>query len=428
MKQILFTTLLLLLVSSCASLNKLKPKPRVTPTGIKVTHKNENKFSIIKAEPESFQCLKLGKNFNSVVGTKVYDTVNKCRTSKEYNTFRLKHGLYKVRLVTYQSYQVANGIEFSVTCSPNSHVGTDGYIKDLKPTKFLNWETCSKSKIFKKYSKRISKYKHKFTPSLTHLENTPVCRTIFNTSVTGNHTKLWHSKFYSTEAKCKKSKAFDKLVINHGAFRAISLYNNPDEKYYFFCGAVKAHYKILDLSNRKYSTFKQCAQSKEGKRIGRIHKKLVKAHKARLLKEQREELADLQDELNSHVTRFEKEMGMKVPYTVKIVVKLSGPYKPDVVGRCLKYKSGKRKVQILKSWWDENTQYEIRENLVYHELGHCSFNRDHDDKIMTTYRVFYGCPASLMKSSVFSDADMVCYDKLRKQYVQGLKYGFSLGQ
>lgn len=47
-------------------------------------------------------------------------------------------------------------------------------------------------------------------------------------------------------------------------------------------------------------------------------------------------------------------------------------------GICIKYSDGTREIIIKKSWWDQQNQY-YRESLIFHELGHCRLDRDHDN-------------------------------------------------
>lgn len=49
----------------------------------------------------------------------------------------------------------------------------------------------------------------------------------------------------------------------------------------------------------------------------------------------------------------------------------------STVGVCRTYTSGRREVLVNKTWWDSQSNLN-RKILIYHELGHCKFNRDHD--------------------------------------------------
>jgi hypothetical protein len=68
-------------------------------------------------------------------------------------------------------------------------------------------------------------------------------------------------------------------------------------------------------------------------------------------------------------------------------------------GRCSKdkhirnlKKETQLKVQILKSYWD-NLNDNDKELLMYHELGHCLLNREHNEIILSD-----GSPKSIMRS------------------------------
>ena len=65
------------------------------------------------------------------------------------------------------------------------------------------------------------------------------------------------------------------------------------------------------------------------------------------------------------------------------------------VGKCTTWTSGYREITIDKTYWD-NASESARNQLILHELGHCEFNRGHDDTF------FNGCPNSVMTSYVFN--------------------------
>ena len=50
------------------------------------------------------------------------------------------------------------------------------------------------------------------------------------------------------------------------------------------------------------------------------------------------------------------------------------------VGVCIKYNNGDREILINKEAWDTFSDAK-KEILIYHELGHCSLNRNHDDSL-----------------------------------------------
>lgn len=63
-----------------------------------------------------------------------------------------------------------------------------------------------------------------------------------------------------------------------------------------------------------------------------------------------------------------------------------------MVGKCTRWASGYRQIEISRSYWlDEHTTESERINVLFHELGHCDLNRDHDSSFRKD-----GYPTSLM--------------------------------
>jgi len=65
-------------------------------------------------------------------------------------------------------------------------------------------------------------------------------------------------------------------------------------------------------------------------------------------------------------------------------------------------------VSVDTQWWAKNKHQDIAvEQLVYHELGHCVLNLDHND---STFVDDYGeWPSSIMNSYLFSDNELLNY-------------------
>lgn len=68
---------------------------------------------------------------------------------------------------------------------------------------------------------------------------------------------------------------------------------------------------------------------------------------------------------------------------------------PDVVGLC---EMGKRRVSFKREFWNV-FGYQERKLLVFHELGHCVFNKDHRDDFYTD-----GCPKSIMATFLITES------------------------
>lgn len=66
-------------------------------------------------------------------------------------------------------------------------------------------------------------------------------------------------------------------------------------------------------------------------------------------------------------------------------------------GVCFSYPDGTTEVIIRESWWNSASQA-LKESLLFHELGHCALNREHDNETHEANSVTY--KASLMNSVI----------------------------
>jgi hypothetical protein len=115
---------------------------------------------------------------------------------------------------------------------------------------------------------------------------------------------------------------------------------------------------------------------------------------------------------NSFVESFSREfnVGVKIPIIFKNI-------ETKYAGVCLKYSSGYREIQINPTHW-KNYSLEQREQLIYHELGHCVFNRGHNDRVMEANT---NCPDSIMRSYMFSLYEINnCYVPEYSHYMEEL--------
>lgn len=110
--------------------------------------------------------------------------------------------------------------------------------------------------------------------------------------------------------------------------------------------------------------------------------------------------------VTTHIREFEKLCRCKnfVPIYFS---KLKGNH----VGECRWFKGLKlfRNIHLDEDYWEKSDEYE-REALIFHELGHCVLDREHDDSI-----IFVDSgprPKSLMNSFLFSE-----YKKNRGYYI-----------
>jgi hypothetical protein len=84
----------------------------------------------------------------------------------------------------------------------------------------------------------------------------------------------------------------------------------------------------------------------------------------------------------------------------------------DYTAICIKYDDGSREVYVNKSKWP--TDYYAQEEIIFHELGHCVFNRVHDDTLDGNF-----CPKTIMNSQTFGHDN--CYKRYIFDYYEELK-------
>ena len=110
-----------------------------------------------------------------------------------------------------------------------------------------------------------------------------------------------------------------------------------------------------------------------------------------------------------YVSKFEKEFKIKV--RVPIVFE---SLKPFYSGVCYIWNDGYKQISINKEHWN-SYNIEQREQLIYHELGHCIYELKHNDLMLKD------CPASIMRSFMFSIFEIQeCYNPNRKNYISNM--------
>jgi len=71
---------------------------------------------------------------------------------------------------------------------------------------------------------------------------------------------------------------------------------------------------------------------------------------------------------------------------------------PEVIGLCYTYESSEDKdIVINKEFWNDATELQ-RKELMFHEMGHCLLDLDHDDSIVNPP----GRPKSIMNSHMIA--------------------------
>lgn len=113
-----------------------------------------------------------------------------------------------------------------------------------------------------------------------------------------------------------------------------------------------------------------------------------------------------------YVERFEQETGIKVQVPV-----FYGTIKEDFAAVCEVYSDGYKQIRVNSKYWTMLGELG-KEELVYHELGHCVLNRDHTDSFTVLWPQGYSIPNSIMYPYVFGDSFF--YSIYREHYVQEL--------
>ena len=126
-------------------------------------------------------------------------------------------------------------------------------------------------------------------------------------------------------------------------------------------------------------------------------------------------------ELQVYVDRFEQDFDVVVgDIPVSFVDEFED--NPGVAGICYHWTKGNksyREIKIKRSYYDMVKHYDLKvEQLIYHELGHCRFDRKHNNE-----RRDDGSPASIMRWHLFNSYEIFkFYDPDRDYYLDELQY------
>lgn len=111
---------------------------------------------------------------------------------------------------------------------------------------------------------------------------------------------------------------------------------------------------------------------------------------------------------NSFYSAFDAAYNTKIYMPIAFVAQAS-----PIVGRCVVYDDGHRQIEIDPIYWPTITP-DMQTVLIYHELGHCVFNRAHNWDTFSD-----GCPLSIMQYTNFGDP---CYLSHQSQYMAELPH------
>lgn len=117
-----------------------------------------------------------------------------------------------------------------------------------------------------------------------------------------------------------------------------------------------------------------------------------------------------------YVERFEAYLGHTIDDLHIELVRLNKTNRGHIAGVCniSKYDTNKYFIEIDEDYWYFYGDTK-REMLIFHELGHCELNKQHNDVILSN-----GCPKSLMSPNKF---DIWCYRDNKQRYLAELFNG-----
>lgn len=118
-------------------------------------------------------------------------------------------------------------------------------------------------------------------------------------------------------------------------------------------------------------------------------------------------------ELYQYAKTFEQEIGYSTENITMIFTNLDMP----TIGRCTVEVSENNLVEIDKNFW-AMSDFDEREQLMYHELGHCAMYLEHDDRKINYQNM--EMPGSIMNSYFFGD--FIFYKNHKTQYKEALKH------
>ena len=120
-------------------------------------------------------------------------------------------------------------------------------------------------------------------------------------------------------------------------------------------------------------------------------------------------------DLEVYVKRFEDLWGQKISFPV-----LFNHLPEMTAGRCTYWFLGDKVIEVDILYFYKLSDLG-KEQLVFHELGHCALKRySHDDSRVVFNKEKHSCSKTVMKSSIFDHQEMYCYQKYRQYYIDEL--------
>lgn len=116
-------------------------------------------------------------------------------------------------------------------------------------------------------------------------------------------------------------------------------------------------------------------------------------------------------EFNEYISRFTKQTELHIDVPINFS-NLEG-----YVGACITYSDNRKEIEIDQEFW-QRAEDLAREQLIFHELGHCVLNRDHDDTLVRVDGFFYQIPNSIMYPYIFGSYSF--YEEFHQHYMEEL--------
>lgn len=123
-------------------------------------------------------------------------------------------------------------------------------------------------------------------------------------------------------------------------------------------------------------------------------------------------------DLEPIVKLFEKDLNVKVDYEVGFFTAT----KASQMAACDARTDGTKYVHVDRRYFDVMTDAQ-REQILFHELGHCSLGAAHTDGIITFSDEKGKWPKSLMRGQNFTNEEAEVYFSHRMYYINEMKQG-----
>lgn len=120
-------------------------------------------------------------------------------------------------------------------------------------------------------------------------------------------------------------------------------------------------------------------------------------------------------DFNKYKERFEQETGVRVSVPIIYDANLSNEF----AAVCEIFSDGYKLIRINELYWSYYGE-SAREELVYHELGHCVLDRDHSEELTIPPAYSYAIPNSIMYPYAFGNS--FYYLIFRDHYVEELMH------